>query len=204
MATRDDDTRTLLERATDGDDRAVDKLMAEHLPGLRRFVSRRMGQLAKARETPSDVVQSACREALTHLDRFKYDGDDGFRRWLYTTALRKIQDHHRYWTAQKRDAARDVALEGERASDPRVREFLKTMNTPSRHVSLQEELARLEAVFDELPPRYRDVILFAHVEGLPHAEIAERLGTTESHSRVILSRALARLARLVRRGESED
>ena len=55
-------------------------------------------------------------------------------------------------------------------------------------------MARFERAFAELPEKYRGVLELHHVEGLAHAQIAERLGITEPHSRVLLSRALARLA----------
>ena len=61
---------------------------------------------------------------------------------------------------------------------------------------LREEVERLRAALSKLPENYRQVIHLAHVDGLSHREIAERLGISEANSRVLLSRALARLATL--------
>ena len=55
-------------------------------------------------------------------------------------------------------------------------------------------MERFEQAFAALPENYRRVVEMHHVEGLSHADIAERLGIQEPHSRVLLSRALARLA----------
>jgi RNA polymerase sigma-70 factor (ECF subfamily) len=74
--------------------------------------------------------------------------------------------------------------------------------TPSEVAALHEELDRLQEVLEQLPERYAQVITWAQIDGLGHAEIAERLGISETNSRVLLSRALARLASLARRGES--
>ena len=43
----------------------------------------------------------------------------------------------------------------------------------------------------------REIVRLAFVEGLTHAQLAERLDCTEVNSRKRLSRALARLARLI-------
>ena len=43
--------------------------------------------MLRAMESTSDIVQSVCREILQHKDRFQYPGEDGFRRWLYTTDI---------------------------------------------------------------------------------------------------------------------
>jgi DNA-directed RNA polymerase specialized sigma24 family protein len=42
------------------------------------------------------------------------------------------------------------------------------------------------------------VITLAQIEDLPAAEVGKRMGLTESYARTLLSRALARLARLAR------
>lgn len=201
-----DRSRELVQRASRGDAPAVDELLALHLPGLERFVRREAGALVAAHDRPSDVVQSACREVLEHIDRFRYDGEDGFRRWLYRTALRKLQDRHRYWQAEKRDAMREVRAGpmGTSGSAPRLEELLRSLRTPSQDAVMNEEYERVRQACDELPDRYREIILFAQVEGLRHAEIAERMQISETNARVLLSRALARLARLLRADADES
>ena len=53
---------------------------------------------------------------------------------------------------------------------------------------------RLQRAFSTLPDEYREVITLARVVGLPHAEIAVKLGKSEGAVRILLHRALARLA----------
>ncbi|MFG0318435.1 MAG: RNA polymerase sigma factor, partial [Planctomycetota bacterium JB042] len=69
-----------------------------------------------------------------------------------------------------------------------------------READANEELRRVARAFEELPPRDRDALRLARVEGLSHREIADRLGVNEGASRMLLSRAAARLARLLARG----
>ena len=118
-----DSTRALITRATvvdyvpDGRDRYgrllahvfVDgELLALHLPALRAFVRLRLGPMLRAKESASDIVQSACRDVLENLHRFQYRGEAGFKAWLYKTALRKVADRAEFWRAAKRDPAREV------------------------------------------------------------------------------------------------
>ena len=66
--------------------------------------------------------------------------------------------------------------------------------TPSRDAAAREELARAEAALARLSEEHREVIVLARIVGLSHAQIAEKLGTTEVATRSLLHRALARLA----------
>jgi RNA polymerase sigma factor (sigma-70 family) len=51
---------------------------------------------------------------------------------------------------------------------------------PDRAVIEQEELRRIEASLEQLPPRKREAISLAYFDGLTGKEIAERMGITQS------------------------
>lgn len=190
-----------MQRASRGDALAVDELLVRNLPELRDFVARRMGRALQQKESASDLVVSACREVLGHMDRFHYAGEESFRRWLYASALRKIKDRHRFWQAERRRAEREEAAGGAENSEERSRRerFFRTLTTPSQEAIAREELERIEGAFARLPEKYREVILLHHVDGLSHAAIAAELGIRESYARLLLSRGLARIARLLER-----
>lgn len=200
-------TSRLVQAASRGDATAVEELLQRHLPDLHHFIRMRAGRLLLAKEESSDLVQSTCREILQHLDRFQYENDDAFKKWLHTTALRKILDRARYYQAEKRDAAREVMPPAGGGSsqppDGRLADMYRTFTTPSRTAMNREELARVQVAFEELPADYREVIVLARVVGLPHSEIAERMQRSPGAVRVLLSRALARLATLVDEDEGE-
>src|SRR5262245_12047568 len=99
----------LVDRASHGDERAVDELLAVELPALRAFVRLRMGPALRAKESASDLVQSVCREILENAQRYQFRGEGTFRRWLFTTALRVVKNKAKYWGREKRDAAREDA-----------------------------------------------------------------------------------------------
>ena len=186
-----DESRSLAERAARGDAQAIEALLARHLPDVEAYVRGRAGELVRGKESISDLVQSTCREVLLHLGRFRYDGEEGFRRWLFASALRKIRDRQRYYRAEKRDASRATATAGLLAT------YFRTGTSPTGAAAVRDELEQLERALAGLSASQGEVIRLAYLEELPHGAIAARLGISEAHSRVLLSRALARLARLL-------
>jgi len=197
-----------VESASRGDAGAVDRLLEEFLPDLQAYVRRHAGALAVARESSADIVQSICRELFERLGdgRFEYRGAGPFRKWLYRAALLKLSARRRYHGADRRHPGRERPLEPLAISSSGLSadELAGSDRTPSAIAGLREELDRLRAVLERLPPRYAEVLALAQGDGLSHFEIAERLGITEEHSRVLLARARARLASLMRRDQTVD
>jgi RNA polymerase sigma-70 factor (ECF subfamily) len=191
----------LVEEARRGDRGALEDLLQSQLPGLRAYVRLRSGALLRAKESTSDLVQSICREALLDLSSFSGSHENVFRQWLYSIAYRKILDRHRFFTADRRAAARERPIRsGASAStDQGLLQCYATLCTPSREAEAREEIARIERAFDALPDDYREVLTLARIVGLSHREIAERLGRGEEAVRKLLSRARARLAILLAR-----
>jgi len=189
-----DAIRDLTTRASAGDARAVEQLLVRYLPDVEAYVARHAGALLGARESGADLAQSVCREALERLrgGRFRFEGEAQFRQWLYRAAVLKLMGRARYWRAERRDRAHESAAG---SADGALAQPADS-ETPSRAAEVAEELATLERAFAALTDDERELITLSHVEGLTHAEIATRRGTSEAYSRTLLSRALARLAKL--------
>jgi RNA polymerase sigma-70 factor (ECF subfamily) len=66
--------------------------------------------------------------------------------------------------------------------------------TPSVIACRKEALDKLEQALDKLKPEYKQVVVLKRIEGLSHAEIAERLGKNTGAVRMLLARAMAALA----------
>lgn len=185
-----DDREPLLQRASEGDAVAMDRLLERYLPDLERYVRRHAGPLFGPRESAADLVQSACREVLQHAERFRYDGEERFRRWLFATALRKIP---RSPSIPSRGAPRHPPRAAQPANSSRSEE--RSLATPSGDAAMREEIERIGRIFASLPDRYREVIALAQIENLPSSEVGRRMGLTDANARMLLSRALARLLR---------
>lgn len=191
-----EETARLVSEASNGDPVAVDALLEKFLPGLRGFLRLRAGQMLLAKESCSDLAQSVCRDVLENMGRFEYDGETGFRRWLYTTASRKVADRYEFYRAQRRDVAREKAPGGSGDEDALLASY-RSFYTPSQQAVAREELARVEQAFQRLPEDQQQVILMAKMMGLPRAQIAIEMGRTEGSVRTLLCRALAQLADLL-------
>ena len=199
MATPPEDPRAgadvgqLVARAGSGDTQAVHGLIERFLPDLERFVGQQAGAALRRREATSDLVQSACREALEGLagGGFDYRGEAAFRVWLFQVALRKVQQKGRFHAAGRR--APDAEID---ASPSQAEQLFATLRTPSRSAADREERQRFAAAFERLEASQQQLIVWAHLDGLSHRQIAARLGVSEGNSRVLLARALSRLAQL--------
>jgi len=174
-------------------------LLSQHLAWLEAYLRLKSGRMVRGRESSADLAQSVCREILQDADDLEFTSAAAFRSCLLTAADRKIIERHRYHTRLKRDVARTVSIDTAHA----LAGTYASIATPSEAADVREQVKLLEECFDELPDDYRRVILLFHVAGLPHDEVAERLGRSVSASRNLLSRALARLGRLLRAREQD-
>lgn len=168
----------------------VEELLTDHLPGLRAYVRLKAGLLTHARDGESDVVQSTCRAVLEQAANFQHQGEGRFRRWLYTTALRKILDKHDFNTAARRDARREAG-----GADAELLAVYRDFCTPSRVASAHEQLDRVEQAFAALEEDQREVVLLSRIMGLSRAEVADAMGRSEASVRGLLHRTLTRLSR---------
>jgi len=143
-----------------------------------------------------------CREALGELERFEYRGESEFRSWLYTVAKRKLATRYHYHIAQKRDVGREIPLPTQENDDASrvvvdLADSYAALCSPSKQFAAQQFADQIEEAFAELPEHYREVILLSRSEGLSHEQIAQRMNRSLGSVRMLLSRALAELARLL-------
>lgn len=170
-----------------GDRAALGALLERMQIPLTAFVRVRAGDLVLERESAHDIVQSVCREVVEDLGEFEYRGDTALRNWLFVLATRKLLDRKKFYQRARRDAGREVAPDA-------LLDCYASVATPSRVAAAREELARIELALQQLPDTQRDAVAYSRLLGLPYSTIAERMATTESAVRSLVSRGLARLA----------
>lgn len=176
----------------------VARCLEEALPELRAFIRLRAGPLVRRHDQESDLVQSICREALSHRDGVQYGGQEGFRRWLFTVALRKLsgrRDHHT--AARRAPIQRALGADDEQSL---LRAYAEVA-TPSQHATVREELGRVEDAMARLDEGDRSLIVLSRIAGFPLTEIARELELAEGTVRMRLHRALAKLGVLLAKGE---
>ena len=66
--------------------------------------------------------------------------------------------------------------------------------TPSKYAMGHEMSEQVEAAFDRLSERHREIITLHRIAGLSHKEVGERMGLKENACRALLRRALLALS----------
>lgn len=180
----------------DRQDDTIEQLLDRHASELRAFIRLRSGALLRSLESTADLAQSVCREILQHRERFRHPDQEGFRKWLYIMAARKISNRVEYWRAEKRDAQRVVAMDPAEDFDGLLSCY-RAFCAPSGALRTKEEVRRIESAFEQLPEHYREVITLSRIAGLSPQEVASEMRRTEASTRTLLFRALAKFAKLL-------
>jgi RNA polymerase sigma-70 factor, ECF subfamily len=191
------DEAALLERLRVGDEAAYEQ-MVRQFGGRLLAVAQR---ILRNEEDARDAVQSAYLSAFRGLARF--EGGSQLSTWLHrivvNAALMKLRSRRR---------------RPEESIEPLLPTYLEDGHHTeqfSRHdmpadVLLQREETRalVRACIDELPDRYRSILVMRDVEDVSTPEVAEMLGVTPNAVKIRLHRARQALATLLRRRMADE
>ena len=152
------------------DSAAFEAFYASTAPSLAAYIRRVCGDASAA----EDILQ----EAFCRFLRLRHEGmnEARMRSYLYRTATTIIYDQWRRRKVAER----------------------KTPDVPDRLLADPSEHIDVIRALDELAPRDRALVWLAYVEGASHAEIGVALGLSVLSVRVLLYRARAKLARILR------
>lgn len=159
---------------------SVRDLARSHHASLMRFLRRRLN----CTTDPADVAQEA------YVRMLKYEGSREIRSpyaLLLRVAFHVAQDLSRSERARRTQQHSNVDDLELASHDP----------CPDRQLSASEELERVLAAIEELPPRRREVFLLHREHQMSYVEIAEHCGISvkmvEKHISSALTYCLARL-----------
>jgi RNA polymerase sigma-70 factor, ECF subfamily len=166
---------TLIQRAVDGDERALRQLWSQHAPHIDAVVRR----LAGNSEDAADIAQEVWIQIFRALPTYR--GDSQFGTWAHRIAVNRTLNALR---RTRRLAKIETDIEEETAS--------------VEHGSERALLAAsIEDAAARLSPGARTVFLLHDVEGYTHEEIATELGITPGGSKSQLFKARAKLRKLL-------
>lgn len=160
----------------------VHHLYQEHSSALVRQLTRRTGCRELARELANETFLRLLRMAPGNLRRVQQP--EAFLRQVSTNLLRDWGRN----TALKQRAQPTL----ENASDQRLDQIAV--------LESRDTLRRLEQALSKLKPRTKEIFLAHRIEGLTYAEIAERTGLSVKGVEKQMSRAIAKIDRLLDRG----
>lgn len=179
---------------------AMDALLVASFDPLRAAISHQMGELlAKAQLEPEDIIQEVYAAAWANLPTADFDRFEGFVSWLRQIAENRLVDMQRAMLADKRDVRRQSPAWGVQSGTyvNLLDQISSPLSTPSRGAARSEAMALLMVRMQQLPEDYRQVIHWRLIDGLPVAEVAERLGRSESAVHMLCHRALKQLRELM-------
>lgn len=187
------DVDALIQRARDGDEAARSELLDKYRSYLVLIARRAVGAKLQRRVDASDIVQQTCTEAWRDLDKFRGSEEPEFSAWICQILRRNVANVVRDQRAAKRDMGREVEPANDGTAsvvwiDPPGKEA-----TASQQIIQGEKALLLATVLDGLPDGQREAVRMRHLEGLPLAEIAQRLEKTTVAAAGLIKRGLQAL-----------
>lgn len=153
---------------------SFEKEIPRHLPRLRAFIRRRVASAADAEDLLQETLLKAVRQQATLRDQERLGA------WLHRIARTTLLDHYR------RRRPQEEFVDGPAPADE------------SRQRRVDEAVAKsAECYLGTLPPSYREAVRLADCEGLPHAEVARRLGITLTAAKSRIRRGKQRILELL-------
>jgi RNA polymerase sigma-70 factor (ECF subfamily) len=191
------DTEQLLERARRGEPAAIEQLLDQHRPPLRRMIDLRLDPALAGRLDASDIVQDVLLEASQRLPDYLAKPAMPFHLWLRHIARDHMIDaHRRHRLAQRRSLDREQSLRpalADQSSMELAAQFLDHEMTPATAALRQELQKRLEGAVATLAADDREIILMRHAEQMSNQEVAAELSLSEAAASMRYLRALRRL-----------
>jgi RNA polymerase sigma-70 factor, ECF subfamily len=180
--------------ARGGSPEALGQLLEACRNYLLMVANRELDTQLQAKGGSSDLVQETFLEAQQHFARFHGRTEEELLTWLCTILHNNVANfRRRYWATEKREVAREVALDEVQKNDALQQALAADALTPSGVAMANEEAQTLERALQRLPDDYRRVIVLRQRDQLAFEEIGAMLGRTADASRKLWVRAIAQL-----------
>lgn len=186
------DEETLLAGLRVGDDQAYEQ-MVRAFGGRMHAVAMR---ILRNEEDARDAVQTAYLSAFRSLDRF--EGGCRLSTWLHrivvNAALMKLRSRRR-----RPEESIEPLLPTYLDDGHHTEQFSKGDLPADRLLVLEETRVVVRACINQLPDRYRAILLMRDIEDVSTGEVASMLGVTPNAVKIRLHRARQALGTLLRR-----
>jgi RNA polymerase sigma-70 factor, ECF subfamily len=198
-------TQVLLDRVRDGDEAAINGLLARHREAIKRMIDRRMDRVVQRRVDASDIVQDVMLEANRRLGDYLANPTMPFQLWLRHMARDRLIDaHRRHRVAANRSVDREVSLSAGGGDDRSAADVVAGIAdrelTPAAAATWHELERRFAAAVEQLEDDDRQIVLLRHFEHLSTADAAAALGLSKPAAGMRYLRAMRRLRVLLEGG----
>lgn len=198
--------RECLAKARQGDVAARDRLFAACRSYVGLIARATLERRLQSKVDASDLVQQTMMDAHRDFNQFAGQTEQEWLAWLRKILTHNTGDAYRHYAATKRQAQREMSLQGGPGSASQSGETIigfdpaAPSETPSQIILHQErELAVAEAI-SQLSEDYQEVVFLRNVQRLPFDEVAARMNRSRPAVQMLWMRALQRLREIL--GES--
>jgi len=196
----------LIQRIKQRDPTALAEYIQRHRAPLSRFVRSISGDHLLSVVGIEDLVQEVSTAALTGLATAPLE-EYSVMDWLQQLARRRVVDAHRFhFDAKRRNANRQRSIHADADADGSSRNdspagleqwLIASMTSPSAAFSRDARMTRMRQALETLADEQRQVIHLRYAEGLPTKQIAQQLGKSDVAIRVLLSRSMRQLEKIL-------
>jgi RNA polymerase sigma-70 factor (ECF subfamily) len=189
----------LLRAARDGSREALGLLFDVYRPALVRLARAHLSAELQPKGGASDLVQETFIDAQRGFPFFRGRSQQEVHVWLRQILVRNLSSFRRhYLDRSKRRATREVSLDNGRIGGDLRDELAEDSSGPPTDAIDREQTSRLRNAILALPSPYSRVIRLHSYDRLPFEKIGRELGCSAEAARKLHSRALRRLASLLR------
>lgn len=166
---------TLIDEAIAGKQEAYRRLMTKY----RQLIYNLIFRMIRNKEDVEDLTQEAFIKAFNSLDKF--DKQFSFSTWLFKIATNNCIDYLRKKKLNTFSIDKELGSE----DDDYQFEIPDSERTPDKNLMEDERKKILEEAIENLPSKYKSVILLRHRDEKDYEEIAKKLklplGTVKAH-----------------------
>jgi RNA polymerase sigma-70 factor (ECF subfamily) len=189
-------------RLRDGDQQALAELFSRERERLWRVIHFRMAEPLRGRLSPEDVLQEAFLAASQRLKYYAESPATSPFIWLRMMVNQTLIDLHRqHLGAQRRDAAREVSLDGAAGSQATsasvANQLVGAFTSPSGAAARADVFGLVKNAIEQMAALDREVLVLRHFEELTNSEVAETLGIEQKAASIRYIRALRRLKEIL-------
>ncbi len=195
-----DSIEKLLLRAKSGGGYALGDLFMHYTNYLTLLARLQIGRHLQGKLDPSDVVQETFLKAHRYFEGFLGSSEGEFIAWLRRILVSVLADTiQHYLGARIRDPRleRQIGEAIDRSSCGMSIQLVDRGTSPSEVVMRRERAVLLADAIAQLPEDYRETVLLRFAEGLPFAEIANRMGRSVDSVEKLWLRGIVRLREIM-------
>ena len=186
--------------AREGEAEALGTLLHAYRNYLRMMAATCLDRGVQAKADASDVVQETLLAAHQNFVGFRGTTEREWVKWIRRILANKIAELERRFALKGRRVSRERSLE---AAMDRSSLMLRNLvpardHSPSQEAEQRERSVILADALAELEPEDREVVVLRNLRELDWNEIAARTGRSPDAARMLWTRALQRIAPLLR------